>query len=103
MVDAGLIVITAFISPFRPEREAARALFDEGDFSEIYIDTPIEIAEQRDSKGLYKKARNGEIPNFTGLFSSYEPPFAPEVHLTTSILTIDQCVAKLLDYFEKLQ
>ena len=103
MVDAGLIVIAAFISPFRPEREAARALFDDGDFSEIYIDTPIEIAEQRDSKGLYKKARNGEIPNFTGLFSSYEPPFAPEVHLTTSILTIDQCVAKLLDYFEKLQ
>ena len=103
MVDAGLIVIAAFISPFRPEREAARAVFDDGDFSEIYIDTPIEIAEQRDSKGLYKKARNGEIPNFTGLFSSYEPPFAPEVHLTTSILTIDQCVAKLLDYFEKLQ
>ena len=103
MVDAGLIVITAFISPFRPEREAARALFDEGDFSEVYIDTPIEIAEQRDSKGLYKKARSGEIPNFTGIFSSYEPPFAPEVHLTTSILTIEQCVAELLDYFEKLQ
>ncbi len=103
MVDAGLIVITAFISPFRPEREAARALFDEGDFSEIYIDTPIEIAEQRDSKGLYKKARSGGIPNFTGMFSSYEPPFAPEVHLTTSVLTIDQCVAKLLDYFEKSQ
>lgn len=103
MVDAGLIVITAFISPFRPEREAARALFDEGDFSEVYIDAPIEIAEQRDSKGLYKKARSGEIPNFTGLFSSYEPPFEPELHLTTSILTIEQCVVKLSDYFEKLQ
>ena len=103
MVDAGLIVITAFISPFKPERESARALFDEGDFSEVYVDAPIDIAEQRDSKGLYKKARSGEIPNFTGLFSSYEPPLEPEVHLTTSILTIEQCVAKLLDYFEKLQ
>jgi len=103
MVDAGLIVITAFISPFKPERESARALFDEGDFSEVYIDAPIDIVEQRDSKGLYKKARNGEIPNFTGLFSSYEPPLEPEVHLTTSTLTIEQCVAKLLDYFEKLQ
>ena len=94
---------TAFISPFKPERESARALFDEGDFSEVYIDAPIDIVEQRDSKGLYKKARNGEIPNFTGLFSSYEPPLEPEVHLTTSTLTIEQCVAKLLDYFEKLQ
>lgn len=103
MVDAGLIVITAFISPFKPERESARALFDEGDFSEVYVDAPIDIAEQRDSKGLYKKARSGEIPNFTGLFSSYEPPLEPEVHLTTSILTIEQCVAKLLDYFETLQ
>jgi bifunctional enzyme CysN/CysC len=103
MVDAGLIVITAFISPFKPERESARALFDEGDFSEVYVDAPIDIAEQRDSKGLYKKARSGEIPNFTGLFSSYEPPLEPEVHLTTSILTIEQCLTKLLDYFEKLQ
>ena len=80
-----------------------RQLFDEGDFSEVYIDAPIEIAEQRDSKGLYKKARSGEIPNFTGLFSSYEPPFEPELHLTTSIFTIEQCVVKLSDYFEKLQ
>ena len=103
MVDAGLIVITAFISPFKPERESARVLFDEGDFSEVYIDAPIDIVEQRDPKGLYKKARSGEIPNFTGLFSSYEPPLEPEVHLTTSILTIEQCVAKLLDYFETLQ
>ena len=78
MCDAGLIVITAFISPFRAEREMARSLFQSGEYKEIFISTPLKIAEQRDPKGLYKKARSGEIPNFTGINSPYEKPIKPE-------------------------
>ena len=81
MVDAGIVVLTAFISPFRAERDMARALFDEGEFVEIFVDTPLEICEARDAKGLYKKARQGEIPNFTGISSPYEAPEAAEIHL----------------------
>jgi bifunctional enzyme CysN/CysC len=83
MVDAGLIVLTAFISPFRAERALARGLVDEGEFIEIHVDTPIEVAEQRDVKGLYKKARRGELANFTGIDSPYEAPEAPELRLDT--------------------
>jgi bifunctional enzyme CysN/CysC len=74
-------VLTAFISPFRAERDMARALFDEGEFVEIFVDTPLEICEARDAKGLYQKARQGEIPNFTGISSPYEAPEAAEIHL----------------------
>ena len=81
MYDAGLIVLTAFISPFRAERRMARALFEAGAFIEVYIDTPLAVAEQRDVKGLYKKARRGELRNFTGIDSPYEAPEAPELHL----------------------
>jgi len=81
MVDAGLIVLTAFISPFRAERRMVRDMLEEHEFIEIFIDTPIEICEQRDPKGLYKKARNGEIKNFTGFDSPYEKPEAAEIHL----------------------
>jgi len=83
MVDAGLIVLTAFISPFRSERRMARALLPEGEFIEIFVDTPLEIAEQRDPKGLYKKARAGELKNFTGIDSPYEQPETPEIHIKT--------------------
>jgi bifunctional enzyme CysN/CysC len=76
MVDAGLIVLVTFISPFRADRAMARSLFKEGEFIEVFVDTPLEVAEQRDPKGLYKKARLGEIPNFTGISSAYEPPFS---------------------------
>ena len=76
MVDAGLIVSTAFISPFRAERQMARALVGEGEFIEIFIDTPLGVAEQRDPKGLYKKARRGDLKNFTGIDSPYERPEA---------------------------
>jgi bifunctional enzyme CysN/CysC len=86
MVDAGLIVITAFISPFRAERRMARQLLDEGEFFEIFTDTPLEIAEQRDPKGLYKKARRGDLKNFTGIDSPYERPEAPEIRLDTGSL-----------------
>ncbi len=81
MADAGLIVLTAFISPFRAERQMARQLMPEGEFLEVFVDTPLEVAEQRDPKGLYKKARRGELKNFTGIDSPYEPPEAPEIHL----------------------
>lgn len=101
MLDAGLIVITSFISPFRPERDAARSLFDQGDFVEVFVDTPLQIAEERDPKGLYKKARRGEIPNFTGIGSAYEEPENPEVHLSTTKLSVEESVQCLLDYIRK--
>jgi bifunctional enzyme CysN/CysC len=84
MVDAGLIVSTAFISPFRAERMMARALFGEGEFFEIYVDTPLSVAEERDPKGLYKKARRGELRNFTGIDSPYEAPEKPDLRVNTT-------------------
>jgi bifunctional enzyme CysN/CysC len=84
MVDAGLIVIVSFISPFRDERVQARGKVEDGEFCEVFIDTPLEIAEQRDVKGLYKKARAGQLKNFTGIDSPYEPPETPEVHIDTT-------------------
>ncbi|MGP9737768.1 MULTISPECIES: sulfate adenylyltransferase subunit CysN [Halomonas] len=84
MVDAGLIVMSAFISPFRSERQLARDLLEEGEFIEIYVDAPLDVVEARDPKGLYKKARRGELKNFTGIDSAYEAPTAPDVHLKTS-------------------
>jgi bifunctional enzyme CysN/CysC len=83
LVDAGLIVIVAFISPFRAERQLARSLFEDGEFIEVYVDTPLEECERRDVKGLYAKARRGELKNFTGIDSDYEPPLAPEIYLNT--------------------
>jgi bifunctional enzyme CysN/CysC len=97
MCDAGLIVITAFISPFRTEREMARSLFQSDEFREIFISTPLKIAEQRDPKGLYKKARSGEIPNFTGINSPYEKPINPELTIDTSKTSITQSVKKILE------
>jgi len=96
MVDAGLIVISAFISPFKSERQMARDLFYGGEFLEIFIDTPLEVAEQRDVKGLYKKARAGQLKNFTGIDSPYEPPVNPEVTLNSDLFDVDTLVDKLL-------
>ncbi|WP_298233776.1 sulfate adenylyltransferase subunit CysN [uncultured Azohydromonas sp.] len=99
MADAGLIVMTAFISPFRAERQLARSLLAEGEFVEIHVDTPLEVAEERDVKGLYRKARRGELRNFTGIDSPYEPPEAPELRLNTVHTTPEQAadvvIAKL--------
>ena len=81
MADAGLIVLVSFISPFRSEREMARGLMPEGEFVEIFVDTPLEIAEARDPKGLYARARAGEIKNFTGIDAPYEAPLSPDLHL----------------------
>jgi bifunctional enzyme CysN/CysC len=92
LVDAGLIVIVAFISPYRAERELARNLFDAGEFIEVYVDTPLEECERRDVKGLYAKARRGELKNFTGIDSDYEAPLAPEIHLQTVATKPETCV-----------
>ena len=97
MCDAGLIVITAFISPFRLEREMARSLFEKNDFKEIYISTPLKVAEKRDPKGLYKKARQGKIPNFTGIDSNYEKPKNPELEIDTSKVSLSKAVKKILN------
>ena len=96
MADAGLVVITAFISPFRSERDMARSLFDDGDFAEVFLDVSLEVAEQRDPKGLYKKARRGELPHFTGIDSPYQAPESADLRLDTSKLSVDACVDELL-------
>jgi bifunctional enzyme CysN/CysC len=96
MVDAGLIVITSFISPFRSERRMARGLLEEGEFIEVFVDTPLRVAEARDPKSLYAKARRGEIRNFTGIDSPYEPPEAPEMHLDTTAIPAEQAAEELV-------
>ena len=100
-VDAGLIVSTAFISPFQSDREQARGLLGEGEFIEVFIDTPIEVCEQRDPKGLYKKARAGEIKNFTGIDSTYEAPTNAEIHVKTAEQSIEQSVEQIIDYLSQ--
>jgi bifunctional enzyme CysN/CysC len=96
MVDAGLIVITAFISPFRAERAMARAMMDEGEFVEVHVDTPLDVAESRDTKGLYKKARRGELKNFTGIDSPYEAPEAPELRVCTTTDSAEQVADQVI-------
>lgn len=95
-VDAGMIVLTAFISPFRSEREMARGLLQEGEFIEIFVDTPLSVAEERDPKGLYKKVRRGELKNFTGIDSPYEVPDKPDIHIQTSKLTPEDAVDRII-------
>ena len=101
MVSSGLITIVSFISPFQSERVMARNLLDEGEFIEIYIDTPIEICEARDPKGLYKKARAGKLKNFTGIDSEYEVPEKAEITLRNSKANIDDLVGEILEYLTK--
>ena len=96
LVDAGLIVIVAFISPYRAERQLARGLFDDGEFVEVFVDTPLEECERRDVKGLYAKARRGELKNFTGIDSDYEAPLAPEIHLRTLDIKPETCVDQIV-------
>jgi bifunctional enzyme CysN/CysC len=96
MADAGLIVITAFISPFRAEREMVRSMMAPGEFVEIHVDTPLEEAEKRDVKGLYKKARAGQLKNFTGIDSPYEPPEDPEIRIDTTVMTPDEAAEEII-------
>ena len=97
MTDSGLIVITAFISPFQAERDMVRAMLPEGDFIEVFIDTPLRVAESRDVKGLYKKARSGELKNFTGIDSPYEAPRDPEIRIDTQAMTAEQAADLIID------
>ena len=97
MVDAGIITISTFISPFREDREKVRKLLGKK-FIEILIDCPLEVCEQRDPKGIYKKARNGEIKNFTGIDSPYEKPENPEIAVSTHLNSLDECVDEIIKY-----
>jgi len=97
-IDAGLIVSTAFISPFASDRTMARAKLEQGEFIEVFIDTPINICEHRDPKGLYKKARAGEIKDFTGIDSNYDVPQSPEIHVKTAQHSIEGCATQIVDY-----
>jgi adenylylsulfate kinase len=99
-VDAGLITLSAFISPFRSDRQMVRTLFPVGEFIEVYVSTPLEVCEQRDPKGLYQKARQGIIRNFTGIDSAYEPPMDPELEINTGALSVDQAVQCIYDYLQ---
>jgi len=97
-LDAGLIVSTAFISPFLQDRASARAKLEHDEFIEVYIDTPISICEQRDPKGLYKKARAGEIKDFTGIDSKYDIPENPEIHVKTAQQSIQECAEQIVNH-----
>jgi len=101
MADAGLIVLVSFISPFRAERRMARALFQPGEFHEVHVDTPLAVAEDRDVKGLYKKARRGELKNFTGIDSPYEAPEHPEIYIDTTQRTSEQSAEAIVDYLQQ--
>ena len=99
--DSGLIVITAFISPFKKDREMVREMARQGEFIEIFIDTPLDICEQRDPKGLYQKARAGEIKDFTGIDSPYEAPTNPEIRITNHNISIPEGAQQVLDYLKE--
>jgi len=96
MTDAGLIVITAFISPFRSERDMVRNMMQPGEFIEVFVDTPLSVAEQRDVKGLYAKARAGDLKNFTGIDSPYEAPEVPEIRIDTTKMSIDEAADHII-------
>lgn len=99
--DAGLIVLSAFISPYTSDRALVRKLFPQGEFIEVFMDTPLATCEQRDPKGLYKKARAGTLKQFTGIDSPYERPDQAELVLDTSVLSVEECVAQLLAYLQR--
>jgi len=99
--DAGVVVLTSFISPYRQDRDAVRALLREGDFVEVYVAASVEACEGRDPKGLYRKARAGEIPEFTGISAPYEAPERPELVLDTEKQTVEESVARLVGYLDE--
>jgi adenylylsulfate kinase len=100
-IEAGVIAMTAFISPFKFDREGVRALVSDNDFIEIYCDSPLEVCEERDVKGLYKRARAGEIKNYTGISSPYEAPEYPDLVLDTAGDSVETNVEKVLEYLEE--
>lgn len=100
-VDAGLIVLVALISPFRAQRRAVRSLFERDEFVEVFVNTPLSVCEQRDPKGLYRRARAGEVPLFTGIDSPYEAPERPEIVLPADEIGIDGCASRLIDFLQR--
>jgi adenylylsulfate kinase len=98
LLDAGVIVLSAFISPFKADREQVKTIVGSSNYIEVFVDTPLEICEQRDVKGLYKKARAGEVKNFTGIDSPYERPESPDLVIKTETLTVEQSVERLLNF-----
>jgi len=99
--DSGLIVLTAFISPFASDREMVRQLTPEGEFIEVFIDTPLSVCEERDPKGLYKKARAGEIKDFTGIDSPYEAPQTPEIHIINDGISVEDAASQVIEYLRE--
>jgi adenylylsulfate kinase len=99
--DAGIITLTSFISPYRADRDAVRAIMEPGDFIEVLVDASVETCESRDVKGLYKKARAGEIPEFTCISAPYEPPEKPELVLDTNVQSVEESVGSLIRYLEE--
>lgn len=100
-LDAGIITLTAFISPFKSDRNLVRQLFDEGDFLEVFIDSSLEVCEKRDPKGMYAKARKGEIKNFTGISSPYESPENPEIHVINNNISLDEAADQIINFLVK--
>ena len=100
MLDAGVFVISSFISPFISDREMVKKMIGEEDFTEVFINTPLEVAEQRDPKGLYRKARSGLIPNFTGISSPYEAPESPGIEIDTTKTSSKESALKILDFID---
>jgi len=100
-VDSGTIVLTAFISPFISDRKQVRELVEDDEFIEVFVDTPLKVCESRDPKGLYAKARNGEIPNFTGISSPYETPTKAEIHIENDRMSIEECVNEVINYLSE--
>ena len=101
--DAGALVLSAFISPYRADRDRIRSLMEQGDFIEVFVDTPIEVCEARDPKGLYKRARAGEISDFTGIDAPYEAPATPELHLRTDQLSVEEAADAVIGYLERYE
>ncbi len=99
-VDAGMFALSAFISPFKNDRNLIREMVEEGEFIEVFVDTSLEVCEERDPKGLYKKARKGEIQDFTGISSPYENPENPEIHLKTAGKSVEECVVEIIRYMD---
>ena len=97
-LDSGTIVLTAFISPFKSDRKLVRRLFEDGSFLEVFIDSSLEVCEKRDPKGMYKKARKGEIKNFTGISSPYEAPENPEIHVINNSITLNEASNQIISY-----
>ncbi|MDH3256846.1 MAG: adenylyl-sulfate kinase [Nitrospinota bacterium] len=101
LANQAFVVIVAFISPFRDDRDWVRHSMDDGRFIEVFVDCPLTVCEERDTKGLYKKARNGDITDFTGISSPYEPPESPEIHIKTSEHSVEDCVEQIIHFLEQ--